>query len=86
MSGHTEWCAADHRCGLGEHRSEPHIVDVRGAGRAVITRIASRDGREWAEVRARVELSLHEPRARWQLVQLLRTLGAVLHQARLGRR
>lgn len=83
---HPVWCAEGHRCGLGEHRSEPHLVDVGGAGRAVVTRVLGADGRQWAEVRVRLALSGAEPRARWQLVELLRWLGTTLHRAGPGRR
>lgn len=81
VTGHPAWCADGHRCGLGEHRSDPHVVDVEGAGRAVVTRVLGADGREWVEVRVRLELSSSEPRARWQLVELLRWLGTTLHRA-----
>ena len=77
---HPAWCAAGHRCGLGEHRSAPHLVDVRGAGRAVVTRVLDADGRGWAEVRVRIALHRAEPRARWQLGALLRSLGTALQR------
>lgn len=80
---HPAWCAGGHRCGLGEHRSEPHVVVVPGVGRAVITRVAGR--RQHAEVLVRLELADVEGRARWQLVTLLRGIGVVLHRARARR-
>jgi hypothetical protein len=78
---HADWCAEGHRCGLGEHRSHPHVVEVPGAGRVVVTRVQSRDGREHAEIRATVRLSAHEPRARWQLARLMTELGRVVRMA-----
>jgi hypothetical protein len=78
---HVDWCAEGHRCGLGEHRSHPHVVEVPGAGRVVLTRVQSRDGREHAEIRATVRLSADEPRARWQLARLMTELGRVVRMA-----
>lgn len=57
------------------------MVDVAGAGRAVVTRVLGAGGREWAEVRVRVALHPAEARARWQLVALLRSLGTALRRA-----
>lgn len=85
-TGCPDWCAAGHRCGLGEHRSDPHPVDVTGAGRAVVVRVRDWRGREWAEVRVRLELADVEPRARWQLAVLLRSLGETLGRAARGSR
>lgn len=82
---HPDWCGADWRCGLGEHRSEPHVVDIDGAGRAVVTRVLRGD-RDWAEVRLRLSLSDVEPRAKWQLATLLRLLGVAMGQAAIGSR
>lgn len=84
LTGHPAWCARGHRCGLGEHRSEPHAVDVPGA-RAVITRVRDRHGRQHAEVRLRLVLDDAEPDARRQLEQLLRDLPPVLERARARR-
>lgn len=81
---HPDWCPADWRCNLGEHRSDPIVADVAG-DRAVVTRVR-RGGREWAEVRVRLELSDVEPRARWQLATLLRSLGGSLAVAARGSR
>jgi hypothetical protein len=60
---HTEWCAHDHRCGLGEHRSTPITVAVPGTGRAVLTRVRAVDGTEHAEICMRVAMPGHEPHA-----------------------
>ncbi|MFI6270753.1 hypothetical protein [Micromonospora zamorensis] len=68
---HTPWCGQDHRCGLGEHRSDEIVVDISGRARAVLTRIRAASGREHAEVRVRVALASHEMVARSQLVGLL---------------
>ncbi|MEV6598873.1 hypothetical protein AB0M36_18730 [Actinoplanes sp. NPDC051346] len=75
---HTAWCARDHRCNLGEHRSTEMIADLPGAGRAVITRVRAADGREHAEIRARIPLHSTETGARWQLEALLSGLGRLL--------
>ena len=80
------WCGSGHRCGLGEHRSTPHLVDIAGAGRAVVVRVRDWRGREWAEVRVRLELADVEPRARWQLATLLRSLGEALGRSARGSR
>jgi hypothetical protein len=77
-SAHTSWCARDHRCNLGEHRSPEMIVDLPGHGRAVITRVRAADGREHAEVRARIALHSTEAGARWQLDTLLTGLDRLL--------
>ena len=86
MNRHPAWCPADDRCSLGEHRSTPIVTDVAGAGRAVVTRVLARDGREWAEVRVRLALSDVEPRARWQLAVLLRSVGDALGRSARGSR
>jgi hypothetical protein len=82
---HVDWCAEGHRCGLGEHRSAPHVVEVPGAGRVVLTRVRGMDGREHAEVRATVALSGHEMWARWQLAQLLIEFGRAVRIAAVRR-
>lgn len=83
---HPAWCGQT-RCTLGEHRSDPLLVDVDGAGRAVVTRVLGVDGRQWAEVRVRLALSEVEPRARWQVLRLLHLLRVTLAEARkVGRR
>lgn len=83
---HADWCAQGTTCGLGEHRSRPHMVDVPGAGRAVLTRVRAESGREWAEIRVTVPLSGFEPRARWQLARLLSGLGRLVVSIRAPRR
>jgi hypothetical protein len=82
---HADWCAEGHRCGLGEHRSAPHVVEVPGAGRVVLTRVQGRDGRGHAEIRATVPLAADEPRARAQLARLMTELARLLHRARTRR-
>jgi hypothetical protein len=79
---HADWCAEGYRCGLGEHRSHPHIATVPGAGRVVITRVRAASGQEYAEVRLTVALAGEEPRARWQLLALMRGLVLALSRAR----
>jgi hypothetical protein len=75
---HPAWCAAGHRCGLGEHRAHPHRFD---ADRMVLTRVQSAGGEQYAEVRIRLPLSGDERVAVGQLarlVQLLRAVGVEL--------
>lgn len=75
---HTDWCARDHRCNLAEHRSPEMIVDLPGHGRAVVTRVRAADGREHAEIRARIALHSTDTGARWQLSGLLSGLDWLL--------
>lgn len=71
---HTDWCAADHRCGIDVHRSAELIADGPLGGRAVITRVRAADV-DYAEVRIRIPLHRSEATARHQL-------GTVLHLCR----
>lgn len=82
--GHTGWCAEDHRCNLGEHRAEEIIVDLPGFGRAVLTRVATDNGRDHAEIRLRVALSDADPAARRQLFTILRDLRELVTHAALA--
>ncbi|PZF98411.1 hypothetical protein [Micromonospora deserti] len=85
-AGHTEWCGKDHRCGLGEHRSDEIIVDVAGRSRAVLVRVRTAAGREHAEVRVRVALAPSELAARRQLVGLLGDLRHAVTRAAISAR
>lgn len=78
---HAEWCARDHRCNLAEHRSDEIVVELGRYGRAVLTRVRAENGREHAELRARVELSPHEHTARRQLAGVLADARALLTRA-----
>ncbi|WP_410815500.1 hypothetical protein [Micromonospora sp. 050-3] len=84
--GHTDWCGRDHRCGLGEHRSEEIVVDVAGRSRAVLVRVRTAAGREHAEVRVRVALAPGEVAARRQLVGLLGDLREAVTRAAIAGR
>ncbi|MEU7948492.1 hypothetical protein AB0C50_27725 [Micromonospora taraxaci] len=84
--GHTDWCGKDHRCGLGEHRSEEIVVDVAGRSRAVLVRVRTAAGREHAEVRVRVALAPSEVAARRQLVGLLGDLRHAVTRAAITAR
>ncbi|MDG6106113.1 hypothetical protein Daura_06520 [Dactylosporangium aurantiacum] len=77
---HPDWCAGGHRCGLGEHRADPVVAEVRGLGRALLTRVRATDGREHAEVTLTVALSDAEPYARVQLGGLLADLNTVMRR------
>ncbi|MFI6229060.1 hypothetical protein ACIBCR_17295 [Micromonospora echinospora] len=80
-AGHTDWCGRDHRCNLGEHRSEEIVVDIAGHARAVLVRVRTTAGREHAEVRVRVALAPGEPAARRQLAGLLTDLRHTVTRA-----
>ncbi|MFJ6166269.1 hypothetical protein ACIQH6_14235 [Micromonospora orduensis] len=84
--GHTDWCGKDHRCGLGEHRSEEIVVDVAGRSRAVLVRVRTAAGREHAEVRVRVALAPSDLAARRQLVGLLGDLRHAVTRAAITAR
>ncbi|MDI5942586.1 MULTISPECIES: hypothetical protein [unclassified Micromonospora] len=84
--GHTGWCGRDHRCNLGEHRSEEIVVDLPGHGRAVLVRVRTAAGREHAEVRVRVALAPGEVAARRQLVGLLGDVRQAVTRATLAAR
>jgi len=75
---HTDWCAQDHRCNLAEHRSEPTVVTVPGAGSLILTRVRGATGREHAEVRLSIALVDNEPAARGQLTALLTHLRTLI--------
>ncbi|MFY1657687.1 hypothetical protein [Micromonospora sp. WMMD1274] len=83
---HTDWCGRDHRCGLGEHRSEEIVVDIPGRSRAVLVRVRTAAGREHAEVRVRVALAPTEPAARRQLVGLLGDMRQAVTRAAIAAR
>ena len=82
---HPAWCAADHRCNLGEHRSDDIVVDLPGAGRAVLTRVQAPNGAEHAEIRMSVALPEHEQQARQRLTALLTHLRTLIGPARADR-
>jgi hypothetical protein len=78
---HTAWCARDHRCNLAEHRSDEIVVELPGYGRAVLTRVADDQGREYGEIRARIALDADEYAARVQLRTALTDLRGLLSRA-----
>lgn len=84
--GHTDFCARDHRCNLGEHRSAEIVVDLPGHARAVLVRVRASDGREHAEIRVRVALADVDPAARRQLGTLLAGLRDLVTRADAIRR
>ncbi|MEU5724685.1 hypothetical protein ABZ783_23050 [Micromonospora sp. NPDC047738] len=85
-AGHTDWCGRDHRCGLGEHRSEEIVVDLPGRARAVLVRVRTAAGRDHAEVRVRVALAAGELAARRQLVGLLGDVREAVTRAAIAAR
>jgi hypothetical protein len=85
-AGHTDWCGRDHRCGLGEHRSDEIVVDIAGRARAVLVRVRTAAGRDHAEIRVRVALAPTEVAARRQLVGLLGDLRQAVTRAAIAAR
>lgn len=85
-AGHTDWCGWDHRCNLGEHRSDEIVVDLPGRARAVLVRVRTAAGREHAEVRVRVALAPGEIAARRQLRGLLTDLRHTVTRAAIAGR
>ncbi|MEU7934499.1 hypothetical protein [Micromonospora echinofusca] len=85
QAGHTAWCGRDHRCNLGEHRSDEIVVDA-GNARAVLVRVRTAAGREHAEVRVRVALAPGELAARRQLVGLLGDVRQAVTRAAVAAR
>ncbi|WP_328342064.1 hypothetical protein [Micromonospora sp. NBC_00421] len=83
---HTGWCGRDHRCNLGEHRSEEIVIDLPGHGRAVLVRVRTAAGRDHAEIRVRVALTPVELRARRQLHGLLNDLRHTVTRAAVAGR
>lgn len=83
---HTGWCAADHRCSLGEHRAEEIVIDLAHLGRATVARTRTDAGREYAEVRLWVALDRREPAARRQLLTMLAGLRALVSRVALAAR
>nr|BAS19005.1 hypothetical protein [Couchioplanes caeruleus subsp. azureus] len=81
-SEHTDWCARDHRCNLGEHRSVEMLVDLPGIGRVVVTRLRAGEF-EYAEIRGRIRLHTTETGARWQLRTALTGLRRLLAAIRV---
>ncbi|MEH0971595.1 hypothetical protein V6U77_10715 [Micromonospora sp. CPCC 205546] len=86
QAGHTAWCGRDHRCNLGEHRSEEIVVDVAGHARAVLVRVRTATGREHAEIRVRVALAPGEVAARRQLAGLLGDVRQAVTRAAVAAR
>ena len=81
---HPDWCAGGHRCGLGEHRADELVIDV-GHDRLILTRIRGRDGRQFAEIRASVQLPDHDGYARLHLIRLINRLARAIGARREAR-
>jgi hypothetical protein len=83
---HTDWCARDHRCNLGEHRAMPVTLAANDRGRIVLTRLRAADGRHHVEIRMRITLAASERLARAHLARILTLLDALMrHVVRLPR-
>jgi hypothetical protein len=76
-SDHTDWCARDHRCNLGEHRALP-VTLTADRGLIVLTRLRAADGRHHVEIRMRIALANSEKPARARLARILTQLDALL--------
>lgn len=83
-AGHTDWCARDHRCNLGEHRSDEIVVDLPARARAVLVRARTATGRDHADIRIRVALAPTELAARRQLAGLLGDLRHTVTRAAIA--
>jgi hypothetical protein len=84
---HTAWCARNHACNGGEHRSEPYRANHPGLGSVVMTRVQTGNGRQYAEIRLSIPLVDGEPAARRQLQTALTELYHLLRYFRhIGRR
>ncbi|GII20844.1 hypothetical protein [Planosporangium mesophilum] len=81
-----DWCAGGHRCGLGEHRSDPISITIPGAGTAVLTRVRAADGTDHADIRLSAALPADEPAARLRLAALLTHLRTLIGPPRAARR
>ena len=68
---HPDWCAGGHACGLGEHRSDPIVVSLPGAGRLILIRVRGNGEREHVEIRASVIFDRNELTAKRQLSDIL---------------
>ncbi|MBT8225442.1 MAG: hypothetical protein HKP61_21890 [Dactylosporangium sp.] len=77
-----DWCARGHHCGLGEHRAHPTRLDLPHVGSLVLTRVRSATGHQYAEIRANLRLTPHEPHARHQIGTVLDGLTRLMWTAR----
>ncbi|MGI5236994.1 hypothetical protein [Dactylosporangium sp. CA-139066] len=78
--GHTDWCAQDHTCGLGEHRAQPITRTTPSVGTFTLTRVQHADRGEYAEVRLSIRLAPGRG-ARAHLARLLRLLDHFIAHA-----
>lgn len=83
MSGHPDWCAQDHRCNMGEHRSEPMVFRA-AYGAMVVTRIRDRRA-DWLEARVMARLDPSAPLARDTAGRLVVALDLAVRDALAGR-
>lgn len=81
-SPHPDWCTRGHPCNLGEHRAHPIRIDVPQVGSLIVTRVQGTAGHQYAEVRASLQLTPHEPHARHQLATVLDGLTHLMWTAR----
>lgn len=75
---HPEWCARGHRCGLGEHRAHPVVMQVEGVGKVLLTRVLGANGRERMELTGSAYLNVRGAAARRQVDRTLRGFAHVL--------
>jgi hypothetical protein len=88
---HPEWChvARCHAVSLGEHRSEPVVVGVGGAGGIVATRVRTRRGVDRLELRVSASLGAgadvdQAAAARRVLAELVDALNRAASSGRTG--
>ena len=82
---HPDWCAAGHTCTAGhpsgEHRAQPHVLRVPGAGSAVLTRVQTEaTGRQHAEIILSITLPSDDYNARLRLTALLTHLRLLISE------
>jgi len=85
-TGHPNWCAGGHHCGLGlgEHRAAPVRLGIPGRASTALTRVLAADGRQHVEITTSVALAAGDGPAREHLARILTELDA--HLQRLARR
>jgi len=77
VTGHTEWCTQDYRCGLGEHRSDP-LVWRTGYGRLIATRVERGGDRLELLLSVRLPDQLGGLVARWLTIGVDLAVRAIL--------
>ncbi len=74
-------CRAEHGYPGAEHRAKPITISNPGAGSAVLTRVRTAGGTEYAEIRLSATLPADEHAARQRLAALLTHLRTLIGPA-----